>query len=343
MPFPDPVVAGGGALIKQAIHSPNYSPGVAGWSINRDGSAEFANALLRGALIAGLPPAQLIAGPAAELPPPLDSYLETGICWIAGDLISYYGVRPLGGGGGYITEVGVCDTTTPPGTIYPQNYTLMSGGFPILTHVTEVRFEGFDCDVLHLGNETQWNSNADPSFPGLYTINGKINTSFWDEWVLSINALCTVDAACDITAANLTNPAAAFTLGISGTSFSLGNGVAFGEQRRRGGDNIVRFQFTFGSTSAQGTSAWTLSGFTASVAGPNITNSVPVGRWWYVKPASTQRASGDILMVPGASSVALQAGGGLPTLGAFTGVGQNVPEAWPTGAILMGEFRYPIS
>src|SRR6266540_2524625 len=39
-PFTNPIV-GGTALVRPAIKSPNYVPGVSGWSINRDGSAEF--------------------------------------------------------------------------------------------------------------------------------------------------------------------------------------------------------------------------------------------------------------------------------------------------------------
>lgn len=57
MPFSNPIL-GGTALVRQAINSPLYIPGVQGWSINRDGSAEFNNASLRGALLIGSPPMQ---------------------------------------------------------------------------------------------------------------------------------------------------------------------------------------------------------------------------------------------------------------------------------------------
>lgn len=53
MPFLNPVVGGNGALIRPAIKSPNYVPGVSGWSINRDGSAEFNNVTVRGSLYLG--------------------------------------------------------------------------------------------------------------------------------------------------------------------------------------------------------------------------------------------------------------------------------------------------
>lgn len=50
MPFGDPIVAGH-ILVRDAIQSPNFAAGVSGWQINRDGSAEFNNATIRGDLI----------------------------------------------------------------------------------------------------------------------------------------------------------------------------------------------------------------------------------------------------------------------------------------------------
>jgi len=47
MPFTDPVV-GGTELIRDAIHSSNYVPGTSGWSINRDGSAQFNDVTITG-------------------------------------------------------------------------------------------------------------------------------------------------------------------------------------------------------------------------------------------------------------------------------------------------------
>ena len=45
---PENPVVGGTALRRQSIRSPNYVPGVSGWTINQDGSAEFNNLTLRG-------------------------------------------------------------------------------------------------------------------------------------------------------------------------------------------------------------------------------------------------------------------------------------------------------
>lgn len=49
--FDNSTTAGDGTLILTAIKSPDYSPGVAGWSVNRDGSAEFNDAVIRGTVV----------------------------------------------------------------------------------------------------------------------------------------------------------------------------------------------------------------------------------------------------------------------------------------------------
>ena len=45
---PENPVVGGTNLRRQSIRSPNYVPGVSGWTINQDGSAEFNNLTIRG-------------------------------------------------------------------------------------------------------------------------------------------------------------------------------------------------------------------------------------------------------------------------------------------------------
>lgn len=52
MPFNNAVV-GGTNLVREAIKSPNFQAGVSGWIIRKDGTAEFASAIIRGTLIAG--------------------------------------------------------------------------------------------------------------------------------------------------------------------------------------------------------------------------------------------------------------------------------------------------
>lgn len=55
MTFQNPIV-GGNVLIRPAIQSPNYSAGISGWAIKRDGSAEFNNLTVRGSFSTGFPP-----------------------------------------------------------------------------------------------------------------------------------------------------------------------------------------------------------------------------------------------------------------------------------------------
>lgn len=55
MPFSNPI-AGGTALARNALNSPNFQTGVQGWSINRDGSAEFNSGTFRGGLAVGVSP-----------------------------------------------------------------------------------------------------------------------------------------------------------------------------------------------------------------------------------------------------------------------------------------------
>lgn len=49
MPFKDPLTADT-VLVRGAIQSPNYIPGVSGWIVRQDGSAEFADLIARGTL-----------------------------------------------------------------------------------------------------------------------------------------------------------------------------------------------------------------------------------------------------------------------------------------------------
>jgi hypothetical protein len=46
--FSNPIIGGGGGLVYPSIHSPNFITGVSGWTINKDGSAQFNNLTIRG-------------------------------------------------------------------------------------------------------------------------------------------------------------------------------------------------------------------------------------------------------------------------------------------------------
>ncbi len=49
--FTNPVIGGENTLIRSAIRSPDYVAGVSGWTINKDGTAEFNNAVFRGEVL----------------------------------------------------------------------------------------------------------------------------------------------------------------------------------------------------------------------------------------------------------------------------------------------------
>jgi hypothetical protein len=51
--FGNAILGGASKLIRAAIQSPNYLAGVAGWTINKDGSVEFNNGTFRGTIVFG--------------------------------------------------------------------------------------------------------------------------------------------------------------------------------------------------------------------------------------------------------------------------------------------------
>lgn len=51
MGFSNTVIGGASKLIRAAIQSPNYVAGLVGWSINKDGTAEFNDATFRGTIV----------------------------------------------------------------------------------------------------------------------------------------------------------------------------------------------------------------------------------------------------------------------------------------------------
>jgi hypothetical protein len=49
--FSNPIIGGGGNLVYPSIHSPGYVPDITGWSINKDGTADFTGLTVRGQII----------------------------------------------------------------------------------------------------------------------------------------------------------------------------------------------------------------------------------------------------------------------------------------------------
>ena len=51
MAFSNPITGGQGTLVRPAIKSPDFVTGSTGWSINKDGSAEFNDVVIRGGTV----------------------------------------------------------------------------------------------------------------------------------------------------------------------------------------------------------------------------------------------------------------------------------------------------
>jgi hypothetical protein len=86
-------VVGGITLVRAAIQSPNYVAGVSGWTINRDGTAEFNNVTVRGDLLVGsTPPSRFIGD---TIPAELTAWgTPKGVTFFIVD-IWYYDDSPL--------------------------------------------------------------------------------------------------------------------------------------------------------------------------------------------------------------------------------------------------------
>ncbi|GIH29371.1 hypothetical protein Aph01nite_76810 [Acrocarpospora phusangensis] len=96
MGFANQVVAGT-TLVRQAIKSPNYIPNVSGWTVNRDGSAEFNNLFVRGGFQIGAapsPPNARIVGQVVAGQPTVEFYDGTNPTPAK---ITAYAAGPVGG------------------------------------------------------------------------------------------------------------------------------------------------------------------------------------------------------------------------------------------------------
>lgn len=72
--FGNPIIGGGGSLVYPSIHSPNFQTGVMGWTINKDGSAEFSSAIIRGAIVSGT----IVSGPSTGAHIEIDPNISVG-------------------------------------------------------------------------------------------------------------------------------------------------------------------------------------------------------------------------------------------------------------------------
>jgi len=118
--FGNPIV-GGDTLVRARIKSPNYTPGVDGWTINRDGSAEFNNVLIRGELDVGDSTHNRDIKIGNDIPPDIQTF---SISWFGTFDMSAAIVYYLGNTSEYYFQ-GIAELTTDTDTlsVYLEGYT----------------------------------------------------------------------------------------------------------------------------------------------------------------------------------------------------------------------------
>lgn len=132
-----------------------------------------------------------------------------------------------------------------------------------------------------------------------------------------------------------------FTPTISGTGFVAGPGYLRGDVTYNQYEVDVEIEYQWLTGANQGSSGWTFGGMPKALGG-SLVNTTVRGGWWYVRPTSTARAQGSILMSSGGSTLVCQVGGDGTSPVAFSQIGVNLPEAWANGAILTLRATYPI-
>lgn len=147
MPWSNPIIGGNGELIRESIHSPSYVAGVTGWSINKDGSAEFNNVTVRGDLViidpvTGRGVIIRKANGTLQLVPPTSS---VGITTITnGQLrpsnidVLNIGYNTLGLSPAAQQQSGKAVTAVPDITLYSQSYDNVSSGTRIIANAKQI-------------------------------------------------------------------------------------------------------------------------------------------------------------------------------------------------------------
>lgn len=270
-----------------------------------------------------LNPNGVIIGLGATLPPPLDTYLIAGIVYYsAGNVYGYTGIRF--NGVNYITEDGLVLANGV--TIVPINYRVAAviNGDPGQHFLGSIVQTDAVFEVLKTGGSAGF----------LVDVGGVTSATPIAQF---FGLKTTFDSTCVIVSNNAKSLTPSLT---GGAGFALGNSVLSGSAYTFSYDFEHTFELTWGSTGNSGTGGWTFGNLPPCLSGRAAGTYISVGTWDYVKPASTQRAHGNIFMNQGSTTFALMVGGGTPTLGPITTVGAGVPEVWATGAILTGKLNY---
>lgn len=236
MSFNNPVVGGeNGELVRRSIQSPDYVAGVSGWTINRDGSAEFNNVTIRLDLATG----SIVVGP--DTGPQVVIRISGGTGLIQFPTNSGIEATPASIQSSAITNESllVIDSAFIGGSSYNSSLTFQSGNenTPIEpsavlgaygSTITELTLTGtftyLDTPLFRVGNEIRVSDdNADVNYPLRITHGKTVNANTITTLPLGVD---TEVATSDVTSAYLINGRAyAVSVNLS-TRSSVGTSAA---------------------------------------------------------------------------------------------------------------------
>jgi len=156
--FANSVVGGMGKLIRESIHSPNYVPGVSGWTINKDGSAEFSDVAIRGTVQSAnySTPAYSPAGASLNVNPTFGSD-TAGWFQFGGTLIRDNAHAYMSTWAGKFTATGGVQYTgfsSAPFTVTPGEVLYLSGAIWPTSHPVELKVDWYDADGIRIDQST---------------------------------------------------------------------------------------------------------------------------------------------------------------------------------------------
>lgn len=165
MPFGNPIV-GGENLVIPAIKSPNYSAGISGWRIARDGTVEFNGGIFRGSVEIGDPAGQhaILANTATG--DPIDVYNSSNKLVFSidatGRLVSY-------------SSIGTAEVVINGATVFFED----SAQSPILPPLVQGFLNTADQTTLHLSGGIPANGGSVGSGADLQLITGDTDLLSW--------------------------------------------------------------------------------------------------------------------------------------------------------------------
>lgn len=324
MPFKNPIV-GGTTLVRAAINSPNYVPGVSGWIIDADGSAEFNTAVVRGDLIVGVGNPLSGVEATATVPAELTAYYLTfGGSVVAGGLLK------LGPGDGSYTYLIALED--PSSSASQWSLGVVDPSLTVHPHITGQFLPGLGLSNIDIGN----GFGGAPSSPVQIFLNG--DTETFSDLIVDGNGngltgvVLQNKAALVIEDVVVTDPMTSYFPNWTGTTNPvIGNGSLTGFFMLLGHMCDFYVVMTAGSTTTFGTGPYTFTTPFVSAAPTGFT----YGRASLALSAAAVRLSRQAWQNAG-QGIALSDEAG-------TRVTNTVPLALTNGSIIVISGRYPIT